>query len=70
MPQLVGDNRTVDVRDERRVRVHMDHRQHLTGIGHLKIRLDAGRAFLQGPIGPHRHVVMHQAISYRIAGWK
>jgi hypothetical protein len=48
----------------------MDHRQHLTGIGHLKIRLDAGRAFLQGPIGPHRHVVMHQAISYRIAGWK
>lgn len=60
---LVGDHRTVDVRDERRVRVHMDNRRHHTGIGHLKIRLDAERAFLKGPIGPHRHVVMHPAIS-------
>src|SRR5262249_30512837 len=41
----------------------MDHRRHLAVVGALQRRVDAERAFLQAPIDPHGHVVVHLAVA-------
>src|SRR3546814_5765203 len=64
-PELIGDERAVDVGMERRVGVHVHDRRHGAVVGDEVARLDTQHAFLELPIAPHRHVVVQHAVTAR-----
>src|SRR3546814_15399557 len=62
-PELIGDERAVDVGMERRVGVHVHDRRHGAVVGDEVARLDTQHAFLELPIAPHLHVVAQPAVT-------
>nr|ABZ09842.1 hypothetical protein ALOHA_HF4000APKG8L7ctg1g17 [uncultured marine microorganism HF4000_APKG8L7] len=62
-PHLFGNERAVHIGEERCVRVHVDDGRHATIVGLVHVGVDAERAFLEAPIGPHGDVVVHFAVA-------